>query len=93
MKWALPLATVEIVTPFTNSSKFVAEMAAIASSGWRNSACVMMLSGPFRYCREPQATLGKKPFLEYTSELREQPEIVFVKRHSQSGFMVHSLQG
>ena len=71
---------------------------------WRNAACLLFLTGPFRYSPRNAGpmralleshTKGKSPpttnFLEMcstSSPAREDMEMVFVQRHSKSGFMV-----
>ena len=53
----------------------------------------MLMTGPFRYSRPAQRlskplAVGHSPYLEYKSSGTPQPEMLFVKRHSKSGFMV-----
>ena len=72
-------------------------MAASVKVPWRNAACLMFMTGPFRYCRNPQratkpTSIGLSPFIEYhpsvKGEHHPEQDILFVKRHSKSGFMV-----
>ena len=63
---------------------------------WRNSACLMLLNGPFRYKRstlDPGSVLEKHALPDYLEiidrhESTEDKELLFVRRHAKSGFMV-----
>ncbi len=63
---------------------------------WRNSACLMLINGPFRYKRSnlnPESVLEKRAlpdFLEILDhhESTDDKELLFVRRHAKSGFMV-----
>ena len=63
---------------------------------WRNSACLMLLSGNFKYRKqsvdELVNILDRKVlpnFIETSSESGTvDEELLFVQRHSKSGFMV-----
>ena len=63
---------------------------------WRNAACLLLLTGPFRYSRPAQRlskplAVGYSPYLEYKCSGTPQPEVLFVKRHPQVNFMVSKL--
>ena len=69
-------------------------MATAVKTPWRTAACLMFLTGPFRYIKQPQKltkplAIGHAPFLQYKSpeQSGEQPQLLFVRRHSKSGFM------
>ena len=69
-------------------------MASVKTS-WRNAASLMFLTGPFKYTKQPQKltkplSISRAPFIQYTSPNSEQhqAELLFVQRHSKSGFMV-----
>ncbi len=70
---------------------------------WRKAACVLFVTGPFKYCPQKAPGMrglieahvrGARPpttcFLEKDPQQshREDMEIMFVQRHSKSGFMV-----
>ena len=70
--------------------------AAAVKTPWRNAACLMFLTGPFGYCKQPlpienPLSVSQGPFLKYTSKEEPEPEILFVQRHSKSGFMVREI--
>lgn len=62
---------------------------------WRNSACLMLINGPFKYKRsilDPGSILEKR-VLPDCLEIIDHPEstdkeLLFVRRHAKSGFMV-----
>ena len=58
-------------------------------TAWRNSACLMLLSGPFKY-RKPRGDelKGLPNFLEMSEHEGEKLELLFVQRHVKAGFMV-----
>ena len=63
---------------------------------WRNSACLMLVTGPFRYKKsnlDPQTVLEKHALPDYLeiidhTEPAVDKELLFVRRHAKSGFMV-----
>ena len=62
---------------------------------WRNSACLLLLNGHFRYRKpslnELKGVLEKNVlpnFLENAPDSTDQSELLFVRRHDKSGFMV-----
>ena len=63
---------------------------------WRNSACLMLLNGPFRYKRSTLdlgSILEKRSLPDYLQivdhpESTDDKELLFVRRHAKSGFMV-----
>ena len=68
-------------------------MAAVETR-WRNAACLMFLTGPFRFSKAPQKisnplVVSKSPFIRNKCEQRSEPSILFAKRHSKAGFMVY----
>ena len=70
-------------------------MAIAVKTPWRNAACLMFMTGPFRFSRPPQRlteplSVGHSPFIQYDCPGNPQPELLFVKRHSKSGFMVRA---
>ena len=65
---------------------------------WRNSACLMLINGPFRYrsILNPGSILEKQAlpnFLDILDhhESTDDKELLFVRRHAKSGFMVNIL--
>ena len=63
---------------------------------WRNSACLMLLNGPFKYKRptldlgavlEKQALPNYLEIIDHTKSTDDK-ELLFVRRHAKSGFMV-----
>lgn len=72
-------------------------------TAWRNAACLLFFTGPVKYSLQSASSVrhsleayksgrSLQPpitnFLKLTSEPRDDMEMVFVQRHSKSGFMV-----
>lgn len=67
------------------------KMATSVKLPWRNAACLMFMTGPFRYTKQPQIimnplSISRSPFISMDSP--DEPELLYVQRHSKSGFMV-----